>query len=445
MKSLDQPIRAILACTSFLILCPHAWSASPDFCTQYAQRAVQQYQLMSSHAQCHVPNDLRWQANVNNHFNGCRLATESLMRSEQENRDNYLRACGGLTNANSTAQPTPPGVGGTVSASIAQAPSNPSGPALPATPGGPPSSTPLTLAPSNVPAPALPPAPLDSIPIGLLECEGNQCDHGNSSAWVFHGQKGVARWPSGAIATLDIERFNSGSVVIHRIDAVNSSSPGFTAIYQGTLQNGRVDGTVTATWPGHFPNAKPPGVVQYTWFATIPETNCDHRTPVTAQEALDIGQTAFKFQQITSAFKCFSIAARQGDAQARGLVGLMYRDAIGTTVDYPEAFHWLKAGAIQGDYNSQVGLEQMYELGLGTTPDPKMAQVWKEKAQNNPVILQQRAQAQQQQAAQQMLFIGLAAILFGGDSDSSSSDKSKRKCWNRYTSLYGAPQQVCDR
>jgi len=68
----------------------------------------------------------------------------------------------------------------------------------------------------------------------------------------------------------------------------------------------------------------------------------------------------------------------------------------------------------------------MYELGVGTVRDAQMAAVWKEKAENNPTLLEQKERARQQMAAQQeraqqeqaqqqqvqsMMFMGIAAIL----------------------------------
>jgi TPR repeat protein len=179
---------------------------------------------------------------------------------------------------------------------------------------------------------------------------------------------------------------------------------------------------VFATWPGHFPNGHPPGHVQYSWFATVPTTTCSPAGTSNAQDAAEIGQKAVRFRQPLSAFGCFLVAAQKGDGQSKAIVGLMYRDGIGTAVNYDEALRWLKAGAIQGDYNAQLGLAQVYEVGIGTAPDPALAQMWKQRADTNPVIvaqrqqqqqqaLQQSQQAQQQQAAQQMMFLGLAAVV----------------------------------
>jgi hypothetical protein len=359
----SRPVLAVLA-----MLAMHAgvWAASEEFCAQYAPRAVAQYQLMISRPQCRVPNGPRWQGNYNNHLNGCRAGPQSHLEDEIDARENHLIACG--------AVPPPPAT---------------------------------AMAPAGLPEPA--PVPIDpqGVPLGFQECDGNQCDHGGGGIWIFHGQSGEARWPDGAIAKLTIERFDAGGVVIRRIDTTNSGSPGFTALYTGTARNGRYEGRVDAYWPGHFPKGKPPGMVHYTWFATVPQTACDAKAGLSAPEALETGQTAVRFRRAADGFGCFGIAA----GQAKSLLGIMYRDGIGTEVNYPEAFRWLEAGAIQGEYNAQVALSQMYDVGIGTRPDPKMAQTWKEQAYNNPVMVRQRQQAKQQEQAQQLMFMGFAAVL----------------------------------
>lgn len=265
------------------------------------------------------------------------------------------------------------------------------------------------------------PVALDThrIPVGLQECDGNQCDAGNGNLgiWIFHGRIGEAHWPSGAIAKLEIEQYNDEGVVIRRTDTANSGSPGFTAVYQGEFRDGKIVGTVDASWPGHFPKSRTPGYINYPFFASVPQTSCEAGEEST-QTPLEVGQNAVKFGQPKAGLQCFMIAAKQGDGQARSWIGLMYRDGIGTEINYPEAFRWLKAAAIQGDYNAQLALSQMYDVGIGTQPDRQLAQSWKQQAENNPVILRQRQQAQerQQQAQerqqqQQLMFLGFAAVL----------------------------------
>jgi TPR repeat protein len=233
---------------------------------------------------------------------------------------------------------------------------------------------------------------------------------GNVGTWIFHGSSGKGTWPkNGAKSTLTIEQYDSGKILIRRENTPDSSAPDFTAIYEGTLHGRRVDGTVTAT-AGH-----PPRTFKYPWYATVPVTSCGSDGSTDAQDASETGQTALRFRQAPSALQCFLIAAKGGDGQAKALVGLMYRDGIGTASNIPEAFHWLQAGAIQDDYNAEVGLSQMYEAGIGTGADPEKARMWRERAQNNPVMIRQREQAhrqaEQQQAAEKMMFLGLAAAV----------------------------------
>lgn len=269
-----------------------------------------------------------------------------------------------------------------------------------------------------------PVTPSSQIPVGLEVCMG-ACyrDGSNVGTWVFHGTKGNGHWPSGSVAILTVVEWDARKIVIHDENPPESREAGLSATYEGTLRNGRIDGIVTLKWPGHF---KTPGgeLPPAPWFATIPVTTC--APDLSGAESLEVGAKAVRFRQLTSAFQCFLKAAKEGDGQAKAYVGLMYRDGIGTSVDHPQAFTWLKAGAIQGDYNAQIALAQMYELGVGTVRDAQMAAVWKEKAENNPTLLEQKERARQQMAAQQeraqqeqaqqqqvqsMMFMGIAAIL----------------------------------
>ena len=71
--------------------------ATKERCARYAQRAVQQYQLMISHPQCQANTDpLNWQDNYDNHYNGCLIFPESMIRFADAARDNHLHACGAL-------------------------------------------------------------------------------------------------------------------------------------------------------------------------------------------------------------------------------------------------------------------------------------------------------------------------------------------------------------
>src|SRR5262245_50618197 len=46
-------------------------STTPAMCRRYADRAVQQYQIMTNHPKCRVSTDGRWHSNYQNHYNWC--------------------------------------------------------------------------------------------------------------------------------------------------------------------------------------------------------------------------------------------------------------------------------------------------------------------------------------------------------------------------------------
>jgi hypothetical protein len=87
---------------SFLSVTRPASAAAPDAATQarcdaYAKRAVEQFQQMQATQACHLPTDLRWTPDYNNHFKGCIILPAYVMQSESATRDAHLRQCGGLT------------------------------------------------------------------------------------------------------------------------------------------------------------------------------------------------------------------------------------------------------------------------------------------------------------------------------------------------------------
>jgi hypothetical protein len=145
-----------------MVLCwtggPPAWAApdqsTKDRCARYAQRAVQQYQLMMSHPQCQVKPDLRWQDNVDNHYNGCLMVPEFLRKSEESARDDHLTACGGLADAAPAPAPA-----------SAPAP-DPSAAAAPS-PAPPPAVPPPAGSAARAPA-WVPPVPQSALPAGSI-------------------------------------------------------------------------------------------------------------------------------------------------------------------------------------------------------------------------------------------------------------------------------------
>lgn len=114
------------------------------------------------------------------------------------------------------------------------------------------------------------PATAIKIPPSMTECEVNQCAPGREGGctWVFHGTEGEDQCHNGAVAKLEVQRFDSGGIVISRTDLANSTSPGYTAVYSGTLHGNRIAGTVICFWPNHWDNRHPSGP----WFAKIQDT-----------------------------------------------------------------------------------------------------------------------------------------------------------------------------
>ncbi len=93
-----------------------------------------------------------------------------------------------------------------------------------------------------------------------------ECDSAADCAtWVFVGNKGHARWSDGAVADLSVGHSDSDAIVIIRNDSPSSPTHGQRAIYQGTLQGNRIDGTMLKTWPGHLNN----GSLIENWYAVL--------------------------------------------------------------------------------------------------------------------------------------------------------------------------------
>lgn len=81
----------------------------------------------------------------------------------------------------------------------------------------------------------------------LTDCEFNLC----GGDWTLNGREGSARWPTGTVAELTVERWEPDHIVIHRKD-VGGPTVGVTAVYTGVLSNDRIDGKVIYEWPGHW-------------------------------------------------------------------------------------------------------------------------------------------------------------------------------------------------
>ena len=72
--------------------------------------------------------------------------------------------------------------------------------------------------------------------------------------------------------------------------------------------------------------------------------------------------------------------AEQGDANAQGLLGIMYIQGQGVRQDYVQARQWFAKAAEQGNAEAQSLLGMMYEEGLGVRQDYAQAKEFFGKA-----------------------------------------------------------------
>lgn len=115
-----------------------------DRCTAYAQRAVEQFNLMQSHPGCEKDLDpLAWNGGLDYHYRGCLLFPARMSALAQQGRDDHLQACGALSDTTAPAIAAPPATGvpgqaGSVpgASSVAEVPGGPPAPASTTAAGG---------------------------------------------------------------------------------------------------------------------------------------------------------------------------------------------------------------------------------------------------------------------------------------------------------------------
>jgi hypothetical protein len=230
------------------------------------------------------------------------------------------------------------------------------------------------------------------LPTDLAECDADQCTKpgGHAGTWVFHGMTGVARQGPDSVADLTIERFDTEAIIIRRAERPSSKLFGLTAVYQGRMRDGRIDGTMYISWPG----VVPPNVT-VSWFAVAPRTSCENGASLTPLDAREAGVMALRFQHNEQAFQCFRAGAEQGDGLSKVYFGAMYANGTGTRQDYATALRWLENSAVQGELVGQWVVAQWYELGVGTSPDPEKAEKWWTTLKRNPVYLKHQQELEQ--------------------------------------------------
>lgn len=99
-------------------------------------------------------------------------------------------------------------------------------------------------------------------------------------------------------------------------------------------------------------------------------------SPSLANKALSAGLEAYWANDYARAFTEFRTLATQGNASAQAMLGRMYHNGEGVSVDLEEAVRWIRLAAGEGVPDAQFNLGVMYEDGKGISRDISEALRW---------------------------------------------------------------------
>ena len=99
-------------------------------------------------------------------------------------------------------------------------------------------------------------------------------------------------------------------------------------------------------------------------------------SPSLASKTFSTGLEAYASGDYTKAVTVFKALARQGNASAQAMLGLMYHNGKGLAFNYDEAAHWIRLAANQGVPDAQFNLGVLYEDGKGVSKDVSQAIRW---------------------------------------------------------------------
>jgi hypothetical protein len=88
------------------------------------------------------------------------------------------------------------------------------------------------------------------------------------------------------------------------------------------------------------------------------------------------GVAAYKSGDYATALREWTPLAKQGDASAQSILGVMYDKGLGVPQDYKTAMKWWTLAAKQGYALAQYNLGWMYSNGKGVPQDYKTAVKW---------------------------------------------------------------------
>jgi len=89
-------VASLCALLAASLIASPAQAAGKEYCADYAQNAVDQYQQAAKSPDCLViiqQNNLRWQPFYQNHYNGCKIFGRTVSEAEQEARRSALSQC----------------------------------------------------------------------------------------------------------------------------------------------------------------------------------------------------------------------------------------------------------------------------------------------------------------------------------------------------------------
>src|SRR5512139_2203903 len=96
--------------------------------------------------------------------------------------------------------------------------------------------------------------------------------------------------------------------------------------------------------------------------------------------SVDDAERAYNRGDYKTAYRLFRKMAAQGDAKAKGNLGVMYEQGQGVPQNYAEAVKWYREAAEQGDPVAQYNLGNMYRHGNGVRVDYNEAANWYRRA-----------------------------------------------------------------
>ena len=110
---------------------------------------------------------------------------------------------------------------------------------------------------------------------------------------------------------------------------------------------------------------------------------------VSASADLQTGLTAYESGDYVTALREWTPLAKQGNAVAQFVLGVMHQNAQGVPQDYKTALKWYKLSAEQGYADAQYRLGFMYKKGWGVPQDDKTAVKWYKLAAEQGLVYSQ--------------------------------------------------------